>query len=679
MAAVVAWCGWGASIAAAAEAAKKFHLEEATIGQIQAAILARQLTATQLVKLYLARIKAYNGLGVEYPEGPLGASKFIAHAKGINALSTLNLRPAARKEWGFDDHHSRSQTDLVDNDPAMPDALEVAAKEDAYFARTGKLMGPLHGVVMAIKDQYDTFDLRTTSGADAFYANDRPPHDATFVQRLRDAGAIILAKANVAEDASGAPRSAFGGTFVNPYDTERSPSGSSSGSGSSVAANLVTCAIGEETTTSIRGPAQWNGDVGLAGTQELVSRHGMMGMGLNTRVGPITRTVDDAARILTVIAGFDPADPMTAFAVGRIPTAPYETFTHEKSLRGLRIGVVREYMDKDLFAKADAESIDIVERAIAKLRELGAIVVDPGVHGELFTKYIRALDPALENSTFAKQHPEQFPVDASGNPTTDQVATLIEMTMDPSLAPGKFTLRDLGGNGGGAGRRGAIAGATVAFAGGTPGETKFEKNLYWRQRGDKKITSLADRANFANFYIDPAFPDRKPPLVTADKAMALDTAARLQKRFAVQQIILFAFADMKLDAVVYPTGSLPPSKLGAPPEPSVNGRPTLWTFLGTQGFPAMTVPAGFTTAVYDRAFDPASAPNDSLRRSGGGAAVAPAPSIVVGPVAAKLPVGVDFLTRPFGEPTLFKIAAAYEQASKARRPPPDFGPLAGEP
>jgi len=648
---------------------RKFHLEEATIADIQAAILSKQITATELVKLYLARIKAYNGPGVEMPEGWYGPSKFIAHAKGINALGTLNLRPATLKAMGFDQHHARSQTDKVDNDPAMPDALEVAAKLDAEFAKTGKLVGPLHGVVMAIKDQYDTFDLRTTSDADAFYANDRPSHDATFVARLRAAGAIIVAKANTAEDASGAPRSAFGGAYVNPYDTERSPSGSSSGSGSSVAANLVTAAIGEETTTSVRGPAHWNCDVGLAATQELVSRHGMMGMSLNTRVGPITRTVEDTARILSVIAGYDRNDPMTAFVVGRMPDKPYESFTHEKSLKGMRIGVVREYMDKAAFSKADEESIDLVNKAIEELKKLGATIIDPGENGELFTTYIRELNPRLQNISYTKQNPKQFPVDADGKPTSDQIAMLIDMSIDPSLAPGKFTLRDLGAGGGYA----------------NTGEAKFEKNLYWRQRGDANIKNIADRAEKANFYHDPAFPERKPPLLVTDKLTVLDTTARLQRRFAVQQIILQAFADLNLDAVVYPTGSLPPSKLGSPPEPGINGRSTLWTFLGTQGFPAITVPCGFTTSVYDRALDPSTPPVPAGNRRSGGAgdsgesAPAVAATVLVGPIPATLPVGVDFLTRPFAEPTLLKIAAAYEHATKLRRPPTDFGPLTGEP
>src|SRR6185369_786196 len=106
-----------------------------------------------------------------------------------------------------------------------------AIAQDKEFAKTGKLVGPLQGMIMAIKDQYDTFYLRTTDGADAFYANDRPPEDSTFVKKLREAGAIILAKANLAEYASGGARSAFGGTFCNPYDTERTPNASSSGSG----------------------------------------------------------------------------------------------------------------------------------------------------------------------------------------------------------------------------------------------------------------------------------------------------------------------------------------------------------------------------------------------------------------------------------------------------------------
>jgi len=195
-------------------------------------------------------------------------------------------------------------------------------------------------------------------------------------------------------------------------------------------------------------------------------------------------------------------------------------------------------------------------------------------------------------------------------------------------------------------------------------------------RGDANIKTLTDLYTKATFYEDPNFQNRKASLESSDKAMVLDTAARMQRRFAIQQIILAAFADMKLDAIVYPTSTLPPSKLGTPAHPSVNGRSNVWTFLGQQGFPAITVPAGFTTQVYDRVADP-SLPPPPENEFGGGSGPRVG-SREVGPFPARLPVGVDFLARPFAEPTLFKIAAAYEHATHHRMPPPDFGPLPGE-
>ncbi|MFI4982377.1 MAG: amidase family protein, partial [Nevskiales bacterium] len=473
----------GASQSAAAAPGKKFHLEEATIGDIQGAILSRQITTTQLVKLYLARIKAYNGSCVKEPQGLLGPMEPIAHAGQLNALSTLNLRPAARKAMGFDDRKARSMTDAADTDPNMPDALEVAAAQDAQFAKTGKLVGPLQGVVMAFKDQYDTFDMRSTSGADPLYANDRPPEDATFVKRLRDAGAIVLAKANLAEYAGGGPRSSFGGTFCNPYDTERTPNTSSAGSGSSVSANLVTCAIAEETTWSVRAPAEANSTVGLAGTEELVSRKGMIQMGIQTRVGPICRNVEDVARVLDVIAGYDPKDPLTVFSVGRMPPKPYQSYAHGKSLEGLRIGVLREYMSKKTFTAADVQSIDLVAHAADDLRKLGATIVDPGEEGALFTDCLRKYVAASDNKLFTRKFPDLFPVDKDGKPTTDHIPKLVDMAADPSLVPDSVNLRTLG----------------TAQA---VGENKYTLDLYLRERGDANIKSNTDLVNKANYYDD---------------------------------------------------------------------------------------------------------------------------------------------------------------------------------
>ena len=629
---------------AAQRPAARFHLQEATIADIQRAIQTKRITTVGLVELYLKRIKAYNGTCVNEPQGILGPITTIAHAGQINALSTLNLRPAARMKWGFDARKARTLTDPADNAAGMPDALEVAAMQDQRFRQTGRLVGPLHGVVIAIKDQYDTVDMRTTSGGDVDYANDRPPDDATFVKRLRDAGAIILAKANLAEYAVDGSRSAFGGTFCNPYDTEREPGMSSAGSGSAVAANLVTCAIGEETVVSVRWPSAVNSLVGLAPTKELVSTDGMMGAGLNMRVGPMCRTVQDTARLLDVIAGYDPKDEMTVYAVGRSSSKPYVSFASTTRLDGVRIGVLREYMNRKLFCKADEESIDIIERAIADVRKLGATIVDPGVEGELFKPCLARYVPELMNSGFARQFRQAFPVDDAGQPSGNHLATILEMHLDPARVPAGLSLRTLAAGGLGA-----------------PGEGKYMIDRYLRERGDANIKSNADLIAKARFYRDPNFPDRKQAREQAEQATVLDSAARVQGRFALQTILLECMQEQRLDALMSPMSTVPPRKMTAPREPTVNARPPIgWSLIGQQGFPAITVPAGFTTQVWDR------------ERDGSG-------TRLVGPVAVSLPVGVDFIARPFDEAMLFRIASAYESATRHRKPPSEFGSLKDEP
>src|ERR1700735_3668502 len=170
----------------------------------------------------------------------LGEIPRIENAGKVNAYMTLNIRG------------KRSKTDPADNDPKMLDALETARVQDAYFARTGNLVGPLHGIPIAVKDNYDTADMRTTAGAIADYANDKPPKDATMVAKLRAAGAIILGKTNLDEYApAGIGRSTLGGQTCNPYDTKRITGGSSAGSAAAVAANLAICGLGTDTSRSV--------------------------------------------------------------------------------------------------------------------------------------------------------------------------------------------------------------------------------------------------------------------------------------------------------------------------------------------------------------------------------------------------------------------------------------------
>ena len=625
----------------------KFRVEEATIESIQAAIVRGELTSTRVVQLYLNRIKAYNGTCVNQPDGILGAGPItpIKNARQLNALLTLNLRPTTRQALGFDARKARSMTDPADNDRAMPDALEVAAQQDAYFASMGKLIGPLHGVVFSIKDQYDTFDMRTTGGMDADYANDRPPDDATFVKRLREAGAIILAKSNLGEMGTPNSRSSFGGPFCNPYDTTRTPGTSSGGSGSSVAANLVTCSIGEETGGSIHHPAKNNNIVGLAPTQELVSRDGMIGAALNTRVGPLCRTVKDTARVLEVIAGYDPKDELTAFSVGRLPSEPYRNFANERSLNGIRIGVIREHMNKKLFNEADVESIDIADRAIDDLRRLGATIIDPGPEGALFQNCIDKYVPLYRNRMFVEQFPSVFPLDSSGKPASDHISLLVDMFFNPSLVPIGPTIRSLG-------------------PAANSGQAKYMLSRYLKERGDTNIASIRDLINRSRFYQDirpeAGFIDRKAALEEMNGSVMLDMANIFQDRFAYQQIVLQCMAQQNLDALVSTAGNIPAYMLGAPMEVPLAGRSaSVWGLLGQQGIPTLSVPAGFTTHVFDRVRD----------------AAAPGGTRLAGPVAAKLPVGIMFFGRPFSEPMLFRIASAYEAATKHRTPPPDFGPL----
>ena len=404
--------------------------------------------------------------------------------------------------------------------------------------------------------------------------------------------------------------------------------------------NFVTCAIGEETGGSIVKPSSFNDVVGVVPTRELVSAAGMIQRGLNTRVGPICRTVGDAARILQAYKGFDPKDELTSFGDGRSPDT-FDTTT-KTTLAGMRIGVIREYMDKALFNAVDTQSIDITNAAIDQLRALGATIVDPGEHGALFQSCVDKYLPKWQNQQFVRGFPTLFPTDpTTGLPTTDQLQTLLDMYFDPSKVPhtatGRPSIRSLGGTGSDA------------------GEAKFNFNQYIHDRGDAKIHNLTELIANSQFWTDPnpAMGNRRSGLVSTDRATTLATASATQTRFAVQTVVSTCFAQNDLDAVVFPTGNVPPGVLTSPEEPSLNDRGIVWSGLSAYGFPAMTIPSGFTTQVYDR--------------DASGALLPPKP--------AALPVGVQLLGLPFNEQKLITIGAAYQAASQKRVPPPAFPPV----
>jgi len=255
-----------------------------------------------------------------------------------------------------------------------PDALRKARELDDEYSKTRRLR-PLHGVPVVVKDNYDTSDLQTAAGSLAMKGS-LPPDDAYQVRRLREAGAVVLGKTNMAEWAFSPYQtvSSIAGTTRNPYDLKRVPAGSSGGTAAAVAANLGLVGLGTDTGNSIRGPSSHCCLVGIRSTMGLTSRDGIVPLYLRNDVGgPMCRTVEDAARVLDVIAGHDPADPITKLSVGKTP----ESYTDHLGVDGLedkRIGVFRYYTDQPT---TDPEVLKVFEKAIDDLDSGGAEVVDP--------------------------------------------------------------------------------------------------------------------------------------------------------------------------------------------------------------------------------------------------------------------------------------------------------------
>lgn len=309
-----------------------FDIVEATVAEIHAAFEAGERTAAALVDRYLARIEAYDD--------------------DLNAILTFN--DTARKR---------------------------AERLDERFAAEG-LVGPLHGVPVVLKDNMDTHDLPTTAGSTAL-SGSVPDEDAFVVDRLRAAGGVIVAKANLQEFAFGVDTiSSLGGATRNAYDLGRRPAGSSGGTAAAIAANLGAVGMGSDTCSSVRSPAAFNDLVGLRPSRGLVSRRGLVPLSsTQDTVGPITRTVADAARILDVIAGYDPADPVTATGADSIPENGYTAHLDPDALEGARIGVVREFFRRSSPASAPAAAAErvtaAVEEALDEMAAAGATIVDP--------------------------------------------------------------------------------------------------------------------------------------------------------------------------------------------------------------------------------------------------------------------------------------------------------------
>jgi len=334
--------------------ARSFRVMEATIEDIQAEYKAKRLTSRQVVQLYLNRIEAYD------QKGP-----------AINSIITLNSQ-----------------------------ALADADKLDATFGAAG-LVGPLHGIPVIIKDQVDVQGTPTTLGS-VLLKEYYPDKDAFVVEKLRKAGAIILAKATLGEFGGGDTHGSLFGSTRNPYALDRTPGGSSGGPGASIAANFATAAVGQEGFASIRRPATWNSLVGMRPTAGLVSRTGVYAgwPSINGSLGPMARTVQDTALLLDALVGYDPEDPLTALGVGNV-AGSYTRFLDKDGLQGARIGILRESMGYESEPESEdfRKVTEAFDKAVAELKAAGAQVVDPIVIPNLKALLAkRANGPDVEES-----------------------------------------------------------------------------------------------------------------------------------------------------------------------------------------------------------------------------------------------------------------------------------------
>jgi amidase len=488
---------------------RTFHLMETSIANIHQAIQAGTLTCHNLVQQYLDRIHAYD------QEGPT-----------IDSMLYIN-----------------------------PASLEQADAFDKDFQRTHKLK-PLGCVPIVLKDNFDTADMPTTAGA-VTLKGAQPEQDAFAVKRLREAGALILGKANLQEFASGGISvSSLGGQVKNPYDLTRTPGGSSGGTGAAVAANFATAGTGSDTGGSIRSPASATSLVGLRPTRGLISRDGIVPVSFTQdTIGPMTRNVSDAARLLDVMAGYDPNDPVTALSVGNIP----ETYTAflQNGLKGARLGVLT-----NLFGSGP--EYDDVNRVMAKaidaLQEQGAVIV-------------RLEDPAL----------------------------------DTAMLTAKFRLNEP--------------------------EFKAALNHYLQQQGSHvPVHSLAEIIASGQYH--------KPTLEKFfaaaesydDGPNSADYKDRRMRMDEIRIEVADLMARNRLDALVYPHQKCLVLPIGATFQKDRNG-----IIAALAGFPAIEVPAGFSTPTSDAPLG--------------------------------VPVGMELLGRAWAEPELIKLAFGFEQATHLRKPP----------
>ncbi|HEV3419480.1 MAG TPA: amidase family protein [Candidatus Acidoferrum sp.] len=775
-----------------------FHLEEATIDDVQRAIRDGRITCKGLIQLYINRAKAYNGVSnvlvtkdgeavppasgvvragtpLKFPTQTIAISSLlpdfeqyagppiefgrmestasdptvqqqfgmivgIPHAGQLNALGTINIRGERSVTCKGDRDRRPSDGPLPPGSPAVceefrkqPDALEHAAELDAQYGRNPDLAKmPMYCIAFSFKDAFDTKDMRSTGGGDAHYDIDFPARDQTLVAQLREKGAIIYAKtanteyngrpvpstrggagaergtnrpAKVFVSVQGYQRSTWAGNPSDVYDTTRAASlGSSSGSGVSVSANLATCSICEETSLSCRGPSNHNAVALILPHKSLISfLGGAIGADIYLdRTGIMCRTVKDAAKVLDALKDpangyYDPRDIFTTVPRSSVLDKPYvgsvASLGTRGSLRGMRIGIVRESMLTFPGTMAD----EPISQAAAK--EIKTILGD--YLGATLVESVDPLwpdDPSIENMSpsytqaLAQLVPIFFPdilyrLKRDGQPQFPEFAAKIKPT---EFAPGK-TL--------GTGAMKPIDYFLNLAEGRVPVpknlniraiEEVVESNAFtlefnqyalrraadWKERGfietmidfptlnaRSKFWGDDQRAAFKNWE------EMDDMRNTLGDRQGIDE--HIMMRELLRRVEMKVISENHLDAVVRLHYSLPPGKIGLAPQPEppddTRGELRMGPFAGVT---EVLIPAGYVRTVYDPVFVLSADKKRYVPTNNNTPTTLPRPG---------LPFSLVFRAEPGKEDVILKIASAYEAASKRRIPPPEFGPLPGEP
>jgi amidase len=657
-------------------------------------------------------LERYNGLPLDYGRmektvsdpsaaAQMGMRVGMPNAGQLNALETLNLRGerSVTCKGVFDAHPSKGP--LPPNAPApcekfrqQPDALERAAELDAKYGANPDLAAlPMYCITTAVKDPYDTKDMRTTANNDVNFAMDVPPFDSTIVARLRDKGAIIYAK-SVAHEFNGGPSDpggtskaknvqvaggqtmgSWGGQACNPYDTERVSRGSSGGSGVAVAANLVTIGICEQSGASCQGPASRNGITTLLTTKGLLPDNGGIGyQWFNDRAGIHSRTLADAALTLDAIKDsasgyYDTRDPFTAIPKALVSEKPYASFSvddaalarNRQPLKGLRIAIVREHMVKRT-RNHEAISDQMDKEIKAVLRDkLGAELVestaagypdDPSVPNMRysFSDALSEILPRLMPEIFSRRNEKGELIFAVPGHDVTSYDYLLKLSRLQAPLTSAVNITNF-----------ANFGATPCHSA-LCADLAFDVDRYLLDRGDTRVTNWAAWAANAKFREDESRAGAEN-WVNFKGHEADGKSDRLARSYIARLALARVMYENRIDVFVHAENTVPtPRILG----PNV-GTASLDGITPFFQIPKIVVPAGVTEVIYEPQYALNPDRTDYI-------SVLPA-EVPQSKLAHPMPVALTFFANQGEEPVLIKVGTAYEAATHHRFAPPDFGPV----